>query len=279
MFLGVAALTALHIGVPGPTHILEEIVLQHAVRFFKDRLTLRRFQRFAGDFIQNRLGRPFLAHTDLHDCFFYLANQRLVLAPFGPADLLLHHRHIDHMEVVVVHILPQCLGHSPVALVGVHDCRQNVLFTAHDFDCSLIGVVVKLFCEVISAVVEKVGGVYIEDQLTVAESVLFDAPCGDDSVSLHLFKLFQIAAVRFLEVNIQMGAFRDYILVDIRFFFTLVVLLRVFQFGCGQSHISCAGTMDTVASCHRTPFSPHKGAVEMRVALGNALLRKCNNPL
>ena len=23
--------------------------------------------------------------------------------------------------------------------------------------------------------------------------------------------------------------------------------------------VACAGTMDTVASCHRTPFSPHKG--------------------
>ena len=118
---------------------------------------------------------------------------------------------------------------------------------------------VKLFCEVISAVVEKVGGIYIEDQLAVAESALFDTACGDESIGLHLFKLFQIAAIRLLEVNIQMGAFRDYILVDIRFFFTLVVLLCVFQFGCGQSHVSCAGTMDTVASCHRTPFSPHKG--------------------
>ena len=83
----------------------------------------------------------------------------------------------------MVHILPQRLGHGPVALVGVHDRRQNVLFAAHDFDCSLIGVVVKLFCEVISAMVEKVGGIYIEDQLAVAESVLFDAPCGDNSVA------------------------------------------------------------------------------------------------
>ena len=167
----------------------------------------------------------------------------------------------------MVHILPQRLRHRPVALIGVHDRRQNVLLTAHNFDCSLIGIVVKLFCEVISAMIEKVGGIYIEDQLAVAEGVLFDAPCGDKPVRLHLFKLFQIAAVRLLEVDIQMGAFRDYILIDIRFFFALVVLLRVFQFGCGQSHISCAGTMDTVASCHRTPFSPTR-AVEIRVAFG-----------
>ena len=44
----------------------------------------------------------------------------------------------DHMEVVVVYILPQRLRHSPVALVSVHDRRQDVLFAAHDFDCSLI---------------------------------------------------------------------------------------------------------------------------------------------
>ena len=233
MFLRAAALTALHIGVPGLTHILEEIVLQHAIRFFKDRLALCRFQRFAGGLIQNRLGGPLFAHADLHNRFFELAHQRLVLAALGPADLLLYHRHIDHMKVVVVYILPQRLRHSPVALVSVHDRRQDVLFAAHDFDCSLIGIVVKLFCEVISAVVEKVGGIYIEDQLAVAESVLLDTACGDGSTGFHLLELFQVASVRLLEVNVQMRAFRDYILVDIRFFFALVVLLRVFQFGCG----------------------------------------------
>ena len=75
MFLGAAALTALYIRVTGLAHILEEIILQHAVRFFENRFSLRRFQRFAGGLIQNRLGGPLFAHADLHDRFFYLAYQ------------------------------------------------------------------------------------------------------------------------------------------------------------------------------------------------------------
>ena len=116
MFLRAAALTALHIGVPGLTHILEEIVLQHAIRFFKDRLALCRFQRFAGGLIQHRLEAHFLLMLTCITVSLSLPTSDLSLQRFGPADLLLYHRHIDHMEVVVVYILPQRLRHSPVAL-------------------------------------------------------------------------------------------------------------------------------------------------------------------
>ena len=84
----------------------------------------------------------------------------------------------------------------------MHDRRQNVLFAAHNFDCGLVGVVVKLFCEVISAVVEKIGGVYIKDQFTVAESILLDTARGDGPNGLHLLELFQVAAVRFFEMDV-----------------------------------------------------------------------------
>lgn len=71
------------------------------------------------------------------------------------------------MKVIVVHVLPQCVGHGAVALVGVHDRRQDVLLTAYNFYYGFVCVGVELFCEVIAAVVVKVGGVYIEDQLAV----------------------------------------------------------------------------------------------------------------
>ena len=66
-------------------------------------------------------------------------------------------------------ILTKRLGHSPVALIGVHDCGEDVLFTAYDFDSGFIGISVKLFCEIISSVVEKIGRVHIEDQFSIAE--------------------------------------------------------------------------------------------------------------
>lgn len=81
------------------------------------------------------------------------------------------------MKVVVVHVLPQCIGHGAVALVGVHDRRKNVLLTADDFDCSFVGIGVKLFCKLIAAVVIEVRGVDVEDQLSEFLSIRFQAAC------------------------------------------------------------------------------------------------------
>ena len=41
------------------------------------------------------------------------------------------------------------------------------------------------------------------------------------------------------------------VLIDIGILLTLVVLLGVTDLGFGQPHISCVGTVNTVASCHR----------------------------
>ena len=77
------------------------------------------------------------------------------------------------MKVVVVHVLSQCVRHGAVALIGVHDCRQNVLLTADNFDCGFVSISVKLFCELIAAVVEEVRGVDVEDQLSELLSIRF----------------------------------------------------------------------------------------------------------
>ena len=81
------------------------------------------------------------------------------------------------MKMIVVHVLSQRVGHGAVALVGVHDCRKNVLLTADNFDCSFVGIGVKLFCKFIAAVVEEVGRVDIEDQLSEFLGIRFQTAC------------------------------------------------------------------------------------------------------
>ena len=101
VFFGAATFAALYIGVPGSTHIVEEIVLQDAVRLLQDWLAVL-LQNRLSRFVQQRFGCPLLAPADLHDGLLDCADQCLVLAAFRPQDLLFHHRYIDHMEVVVV---------------------------------------------------------------------------------------------------------------------------------------------------------------------------------
>ncbi len=101
VFFSAATLTALHIRVPGVAHIVEEIVLQDAVRLLQDWLAALLQDRLSG-IVQQGLGSPLLASADLHDGLLDGADQCLVLAAFRPEDLLFHHRYIDHMEMVVV---------------------------------------------------------------------------------------------------------------------------------------------------------------------------------
>ena len=101
VFFGTAALAALHIGVPGSTHIVEEIVLQDAVRLLQDWFAVLLQDGLSG-IVQQGLRCPLLTPADLHDSLLYGTDQCLILAAFRPQDLLFHHRHIDHMEVVVV---------------------------------------------------------------------------------------------------------------------------------------------------------------------------------
>ena len=104
VFFGAATFAALYIGVPGSTHIVEEIVLQDAVRLLQDWLAVLLQDRLSG-IVQQGLGCPLLAPADLHDSLLDGADQCLVLAAFRSQDLLLHHRHIDHMEMIVVDLL------------------------------------------------------------------------------------------------------------------------------------------------------------------------------
>ena len=66
VFFGAATFAALHIGVPGRAHIVEEIVLQDAVRLLQDWFAVLLQHRLSG-IVQQGLGCPLLAPADLHD--------------------------------------------------------------------------------------------------------------------------------------------------------------------------------------------------------------------
>lgn len=56
-----------------------------------------------------RLGSPLLTHTDLVNPLLNGSHQGRVFAALCPADFLLYHRDVDHMEMIVVNILSQLL--------------------------------------------------------------------------------------------------------------------------------------------------------------------------
>ena len=81
MFLRAAALSALHIGVSSLAHILEEIILQHAVRFFEDELNYKpkaisKFEnavKYKANLIINHL-YPTVQVTSNHKNILYIGN-------------------------------------------------------------------------------------------------------------------------------------------------------------------------------------------------------------
>ena len=90
------------------------------------------------------------------------------------------------MEVVVVDLTPQCFGHGTVDLVGVHDCREDILLTTHDLNGCFVGILIELLGELIAAVIVKVGRVDIKDKFTVVGSIRLQAARGDGSGGFQL---------------------------------------------------------------------------------------------
>jgi len=155
------------------------------------------------------------------------------------------------MKMIVVHVLPQRVGHGAVAFISVHDCRKDVLLTADNFDCGFVRIGVELFCKLIAAVVEEVRGVDVEDQLSEFLSIRFQTAGGDHAVRAHLLEHLLIPGGWCFEMDVVWRPFRNDVLIDIRRFFALIMRLCVVDVCIFHSCVSCAGTVDTVASCHR----------------------------
>ena len=156
------------------------------------------------------------------------------------------------MQMIVINVLPQRLGHSPVSLVGVHDCGENVLLTTDDFHGGFIGVSVEFFGEVISSVIIEVGGIDIEDQLTELCGVRLESPGGYDLLLLQLQEHFFIGGGRLLKMDVIDCTFRHNIRVGIDFFLPFVVGLCAINRGTlFQIAVSCNGAIHPVVSRQR----------------------------
>ena len=73
----------------------------------------------------------------------------------------------------MVDLPAQCFGHGTVDLIGVHDSREDILFTAYDLDSSFVGICIELLGELVAAVVVEIGRVDIEDKLAVVGGIWF----------------------------------------------------------------------------------------------------------
>ena len=133
----------------------------------------------------------------------------------------------------MIHILAQRFGHGPVPFIGVHHGRENKLLTAHNFHGGFVGISIKLFCKFIAAVIVEVSGVHIKDQLTVEFGIVFQTTGGDDTVCFHLLKHFRVAAGGLFVMDIPIKTIWYNIRVRVRILFTLIVSLRIGDFGSG----------------------------------------------
>ena len=153
----------------------------------------------------------------------------------------------------MVHILAQSFGHCPIALVGVHDGRQDILLAAHNLHGGFIGIGIELLGKFIAAVVVEVSGVHIEYQLAIFHGIGFETSGGDHLVLFHLFKHFCISGGRSLEVDVQGTALRFDVLIAVAVFFTFVVFLHLCQvIGSFNILIAGYGAINSIISCHRS---------------------------
>ena len=249
VLLGAAAFTALHVGVACREHGVVVPILQNAVGFFQNDLAGFRAHGLS-EFIQYRLGLPLFAVADLHDGLFDGANQRRVLAALRLQNLLFDDGHIDHVEVVVPYVVAEGFAHAMVAFVGVHDGGEDELLAADNIDGGPVCLGVERLGVLVAAVIVKICGVDVEDQLAVVDGVLLKASGGDGAVLLHLLEHLLIAAGWCLKVDVQMAAFGDNILVLVACFLALVVGFSVGDIAFGSGLVADGGAVHAIVSCH-----------------------------
>ena len=202
-------------------------------------------------FIHQGLGCPLLAPADLHDSLLDCADQSLIFAAFRPEDLLFDHWHIDHMEVVVVDLTPQCFGHGTVDLISVHDGREDILLTAYDLDSGFVGIRIELLGELVAAMVVKVGRVDIKDKLAVVGGIRLQTTGGNRAVGFHPGKQVSVVGGWLFEVDVPCSALGDNVGVSIAVLFALIVLMGVANSFVRNSEISDACAVDAIVSCQR----------------------------
>ena len=155
------------------------------------------------------------------------------------------------MKVVVIHILPQSFRHSPVALIGVHDGRKDILLTAYNPHGSFVCVGVELLGILVAAVVVKISGVHIKNQFPIFHRIGFQATGGDNTIGNHLIEHSGIAVGGSFEVDIPVGLGDINILVGVAVLFSFVMLLNLrYIIEGGQVLVTGKGAVDSVISGH-----------------------------
>ena len=182
------------------------------------------------------------------------------------------------MKVVVIHILPQSFRHSPVAFIGVHDSRENILLTTHNLHGSFVCVGVKLLGILVAAVIVEVSGVHIKNQFSIFHRIGFQSTGGDNAIGNHLIEHGSIAVGGSFEVDIPVGLGGINILVGVAVLFSFVMFLNFRHIiKCGQVLVTGKGAIDSVVSGHKNQLlSVVRQTAEGR---GCTSCGKCNNPL
>lgn len=154
------------------------------------------------------------------------------------------------MKMIVPYVVAKGLAHALVAFVSVHDGGEDVLLAADNIDGSPVCLGVERLCKLVAAVIVEIRGVDIENQLAIMDGVLLETPGRDGAVLLHLPEHLLIAAGRLLEVDVQMTAFGDNILVPVAGFLTLIVGFSVGDIAFGSGLVADGGAVHAVISCH-----------------------------
>ena len=155
------------------------------------------------------------------------------------------------MEVVVVDLPAQSFGHGTVDLIGVHDCRKDILLTTYDLDSGFVGILIELLGELVAAVVVEIGRVDIEDKLAVVGGIWFQTTGGNGAAGLHPGEQVGVAGGRLLEMDVPFGAVGKNVGVPIAVLFALVVLLGVANGLVRNGEISDTGAVNAIVSCQR----------------------------
>ena len=109
---------------------------------------------------------------------------------------------------------------------------------------------VERLCKLVAAVIMKICGVDVEDQLAVMDGVLLETAGGNGAILLHLPEHLLIAAGWSLKVDVQMTAFGDDILVPVAGFLSLVVSFGVCNVALRSGLVAHSGAIHAIVSCH-----------------------------
>ena len=122
------------------------------------------------------------------------------------------------------HIPSQSVTGFPVALVGVHDRRDDVLFPARDLLGQLVHLGVEFLGILIAAVGLEVIGVHVKHQLIKDVGVRFQTSGGNDAFFHHPVKLLGVSScLAGFEDYIVVAVFQQHIRVGVHFVLAFVV--------------------------------------------------------